>query len=318
MHSHQFNTCDRKILPVINLYNSHYDDANHPHEPIHSLVEKRLQLGTPFFGIEVSPYTTPNAPMAELNLNTFAALPCGVPLFVSTTWMAPDNVHTQPIVEAPSIRVAQAIRSVPVLMHITCGDLTADKLDHILAATGITNVMALRGDYVSPSQPMRHASDLISAIRTQHPAQISIAVAAYPDGHPDAPSAAADLQRLVDKVACGANLIITQICFSPTSLIQFIDQCRSTGIAIPILVGIFVPSTYASLVAVCRLCGVAMPVADLDAYRRRADDAVRFRAYSLGRAKAMIGELLDHGVVGFQFFTFNRFDVLLELLREVF
>lgn len=161
---------------------------------------------------------------------------------------------------------------------------------------------------------MQHASDLILSIRQQR-SDISIAVAAYPEVHPDAKSAADDLQSLVEKIACGANIIITQFCFSPTIIIDFINKCRSVGITVPILVGIFIPATYASLLAMCRICGVRMKDDDLEEYRRLAGDAAGFQETSLRNAKAMLRTLIDNGVVGFQFFTLNRFDLVLECLQ---
>lgn len=161
---------------------------------------------------------------------------------------------------------------------------------------------------------MRQASDLVRCIR-QHRPEISIAVAAYPEVHPNAESAAVDLQRLVEKTACGANLIITQFCFSVAKIINFISKCRSVGITIPILVGIFIPETYASLLAMCRCCGVMMAEEDLDEYRRVTDDDA-FRVVSLRKTKSMLRDLIKNGIFGFQFFTLNRFDLVLECVQE--
>lgn len=171
-------------------------------------------------------------------------------------------------------------------------------------------------DYISPTQPMLHASDLLRAIRLYR-SDISIAIAAYPEGHPDAESPELDLQRLVEKVTCGANIIITQICFTPKTIINFISKCRSAGITIPILVGIFIPETYSSLLAMCRVCSVKMTEDDLDEYRRQAQDPVGFRETSLRKATTMIRELIANGVIGFQFFTLNRFDMVLECWQRI-
>lgn len=138
MHNPINNQSERNPLKVINLIDH---NCKNNHEPIHRLIEKRLHTGTPFFAIEVSPFTNPNA--AELNLNDFVHHKSGLPLFASITWMAPDNVLTEPIDDAPAIKLAQTIRSVPTLLHITCGGLTENVLQQILSTAD--NVMALKG-----------------------------------------------------------------------------------------------------------------------------------------------------------------------------
>lgn len=138
MHSYINNKPIQKLLTVIDL------DINSrkPLELIHRLIEKRILSGKPFFGIEVSPCTSNAA--VQLNFNDFQHL-SELPLFTSITWMAPDNVHTKPITEAPSIKLAQTIRTVPVVLHLTCSDLTADVLEQIMATDVVTNIVALRG-----------------------------------------------------------------------------------------------------------------------------------------------------------------------------
>lgn len=111
---------------------------------IHHLVEKRLLSGTPFFGIEVAPYTNLRN-SADLNFQDFYSQSAGLPLFASITWMATVNVHADPILDAPSIKLARTIQTVPVMLHITCGDLKTDVLEQILMGTDISNIVALRG-----------------------------------------------------------------------------------------------------------------------------------------------------------------------------
>lgn len=126
----------QKLLTVIDLV-----DIQKPNKLIHELIKKRIETGSLFFGIEVSAYTKSNG--SDLNFNEFFNR-SGLPLFTSITWMAPDNINKAPIEEAPSIKLSQTILSVPVMMHITCADLTHDLLRQILSSD-VANVMALRG-----------------------------------------------------------------------------------------------------------------------------------------------------------------------------
>lgn len=164
---------------------------------------------------------------------------------------------------------------------------------------------------------MRHAVDLVREIRLLRP-EISIAVAAYPEMHPESESPTSDLQRLCEKIAIGnVNFIITQFCFSTSAIIDFIQRCRSVGITIPIVVGLFVPDTYRSLVGMCRVCSVRVSDEDLADFQRLSEDPDVFRRHSIRRCQTMVKELMESGVIGFQFFTINKFDVVLDCLEGI-
>lgn len=125
------------------------------------------------------------------------------------------------------------------------------------------------------------------------------------------------------QVVAGANFIITQICFSSRPIIDYIKNCRSRNIKIPILVGIFVPDNLRMLETILRLTKIHMPSDDLQEYRRHHDlGEGQFTEYAVRRAVEMIDSILSSDeveVYGLQFFSMNRFQnipLVLEKIRK--
>lgn len=157
---------------------------------------------------------------------------------------------------------------------------------------------------------MQHAIDLVHLIRQRLP-NTCVAVAGYPQVHPHATDASTDLQYLLDKCRAGASFIITQLCFSAATIRQFIGRCRAAGIAVPIVVGLYVPASFAALRAMCRVCQVPVDARTMGEYAEYAGRTdAEFQTFAVQRTREMIRELLQTDVVGFQFFTLNRFEAV--------
>ncbi|KAA9621909.1 5,10-methylenetetrahydrofolate reductase, partial [Escherichia coli] len=120
--------------------------------------------------------------------------------------------------------------------HLTCIDATRDELRTIARDywnNGIRHIVALRGDLPPGSgKPEMYAADLVGLLKEV--ADFDISVAAYPEVHPEAKSAKADLLNLKRKVDAGANRAITQFFFDVESYLRFRDRCVSAGIDVEI------------------------------------------------------------------------------------
>lgn len=79
---------------------------------------------------------------------------------------------------------------------------------------------------------------MIRWIREEYGDYFTVAASGYPLGHPEAPSYAADIRYLKDKVDAGAQFVITQLFFEPEVFEQFVRDCREAGITVPIIPGI--------------------------------------------------------------------------------
>src|SRR5260370_21721205 len=119
-------------------------------------------------------------------------------------------------------------------------------------AAGIRHIVALRGDppaggagYVPHPEGYAYAADLVAGLRRA--GNFEISVAAFPECHPEATSAAADLDNLKRKIDAGANRAITQFFFDVDVYLRFVERARAAGIAVPIMPGILPLTNFAQV-----------------------------------------------------------------------
>lgn len=123
---------------------------------ISDLINDKIKKREYFYGIEISSGRGPELDYSSLKTK---------PLFTAVTWLGEANVTAEPVQESPSVRLAKQIReSSPVLSHLSCFKLTNKKLEMFLN-DGVSNILAVRGDFVEAGQPFNYASDLVKEIR---------------------------------------------------------------------------------------------------------------------------------------------------------
>ena len=132
----------------------------------------------------------------------------------------------------------------PVAPHLSCIGSTRENIREILAdyrARGIRRLVALRGDLPSgmaEAGQFRYASELVEFIRAETGDHFRLAVAAYPEWHPQARTPREDLDAFARKVKAGADLAITQYFYNADAYFHFVDEVRARGVDIPIIPGI--------------------------------------------------------------------------------
>ncbi|WP_346926746.1 methylenetetrahydrofolate reductase [uncultured Arthrobacter sp.] len=147
---------------------------------------------------------------------------------------------------------------------------------------------------------------MVEFIRAETGDQFHIEVAAYPEVHPQARSARADLENFKRKAEAGANAAITQYFFNLDAYLNFVDECRALGIDIPIVPGIMPINNYSQLARFSDMCGAEIPRwlrLKLEAY---GDDIASIRAYGLDFVTGLCDELLEAGAPGLHFYTLNQ------------
>ncbi len=123
---------------------------------------------------------------------------------------------------------------------------TRDEVDAVARRyweAGVRHIVALRGDppagaseYTPHPGGYAQAEDLVRGLKRI--GDFDISVGAYPEGHPAAVSAEADLDFLKRKIDAGANRAITQYFFDTDVYLRFLDRCLAAGITVPIVPGI--------------------------------------------------------------------------------
>ena len=120
--------------------------------------------------------------------------------------------------------------------HVSCMGGTRQEIRSLLdlyRSKGCRRIVALRGDLPSGMASygdFRYASDLVSFIRDETGDYFHIEVAGYPETHPQADDAQADLAHFKRKVDAGANGVITQYFYNPDAYFRFADDARRLGI----------------------------------------------------------------------------------------
>jgi methylenetetrahydrofolate reductase (NADPH) len=164
------------------------------------------------FSFELFPPKT-EAGMEKLqaNVNELAKVK---PLYFSCTFGAGGSTRERTF-QSVAWLVSQGLDTAP---HLSCIGSTREEIIEILhqyKAEGIHRLVALRGDLPSGAGAgglgeLNYANELVSLIRQEFGDHFHIEVAAYPEFHPQAPSAEADMRNFMRKVEAGANAAITQ------------------------------------------------------------------------------------------------------------
>ena len=212
--------------------------------------------------IEVFPPKSPRRrPGSGRNLEQFVAVQ---PSFISVTCGAGGSGvdGTLPLVCAIQDRFG-----VPVAAHLTCAWSSRDEIDDLVREywrQGVRRIVALRGDapkgsdrYTPRADGYAYASDLIAGLKAV--ADFEISAGCYPEVHPEAASAEADLDNLRRKVDAGATRLITQYCFDTDQILRFRDRLVAAGITAEYVPGIMPIHNFTQIKRFSQGCGAGIP-----------------------------------------------------------
>lgn len=227
------------------------------------------------------------------------------PKFVSVTYGANsgERDRTHSIIKA--IHERTGLEAVP---HLTCIDASQSALRSIAEdywVNGIRHIVALRGDTQQNGvKPAMYAEDLVKLLKEI--ADFDISVAAYPEVHPEARSAQADLIALKRKIDAGANRAITQFFFDVESYLRFRDRCAAAGIEVEIVPGILPISNYKQVKRFSALTNVRVPSWIDRLFEGLDEDYETRKLVGANIAMDMVKILSREGVKDFHFYTLNR------------
>ncbi len=287
----------------------------------------------------------PRTPAAELALyESLDQLVAAGPEFVSVTYGASGSTRDA------SLGVLRHLLSttVPPMAHLTCVGWTYAEATRVIREfldAGLTSFLALRGD---PPAGFSEADDFLGdltsagelvqlihrvqeervpflqepvrgfpgAARIRSGEKVTIAVAAFPNGHPRSRSVEQDLDTLLAKEAAGANLAITQLVFEADDYLRFVDQARAAGVTMRILPGVMPILSVRRLHRMIELTGERMPDPLLARLTAAASDEEQ-HTVGIEHAVRMSRELLDGGASGLHLYTFNKHQAVLSVLDEL-
>jgi methylenetetrahydrofolate reductase (NADPH) len=196
--------------------------------------------------------------------------------------------------------------------HFSCIGATKAGVREQLAtlkAMGVKRLVALRGDLPSgygASGEFHYASDLVTFIRAETGDDFHIEVAAYPEVHPQAKSAEADLQAYVDKVKAGADSAITQYFYNTDAYFRFVDEAHKRGADVPVVPGIMPITSSTQLLRFSDACGAEIPRWIRLRLQGYGDDMASIQAFGLEVVTDLCDQLITAGVPALHFYSLNQ------------
>ena len=212
---------------------------------------------------------------------------------------------------------------VDVAPHLSCVGSTREQIIEILEGykkQGIKRIVALRGDKPSGTvsgSDFNYANELVSFIRDQFNDDFLLEVAAYPEFHPQAESAAKDLQNFKRKVEAGAHSAITQYFYNTDAYFRFVESCEKMHMDIAITPGVMPIINFSSLARFSDACGAEIPRWLRKRLQDFGDDIESIKAFGADVVTNMCQRLLDEGAPGLHFYTLNQADATLEIWKNL-
>ena len=233
------------------------------------------------------------------------------PSFVSVTYGADGSTRERTHRVVTRIQHETTLTGAP---HLTCiGAARGEILDIARGYwdEGVRHLVALRGDppqgeggYRAHTDGFAFAAELVAALVRVAPFDIS--VAAYPEVHPEAHSAQADLENLKRKIDAGASRAITQFFYDTGTFLRFRDRCAAAGISAPIVPGVLPITRFAQVRRFAERCGASIPAWLQERFEGLEEDPDTRRLIAANVAIEQVQELKGHGVTEFHFYTLNR------------
>lgn len=243
------------------------------------------------------------------------------PAFFSVTFGAGGSTQEKTIETVKEIQQQSDFDAAP---HLSCIGSTIDNILKLLEdykANGIRRIVALRGDtpsgWAGSIGEFKYANQLVEFIRAKTGSYFHIEVAAYPEFHPQARSAKADLDFFVQKVQAGANSAMTQYFYNADAYFNFVDSCNLRGVDIPIIPGIMPITNYEQLTRFSDICGAEIPRWIRKRLEDLQDDKKSLQDFGLDVVTKLCERLLAEGAPGLHFYTLNKADTTLEVAKRL-
>ena len=270
-------------------------------------ISELLAPGRPLVSFEFFPPKTPAGDAALVR--TIDALKPLSPSFVSVT-------RTGGKPREATIELVGKIRALGIeaAAHVTGIEASRDEIAAVLdllAAQGIDNMVALRGDvppdpaFRRPADGFRYAADLVRFIRERGHG-LCLAGAGHPEGHPECRDLDLGVAHLKAKVDAGLDLVITQLFYDNADYFRFVERIRRAGMSVPVIAGIMPVTNVPQIERITALSGNQIPAPLRAALERVRDDEQAALEVGVEWTTRQCAELIRGGVPGIHFYTLNQ------------
>ena len=242
------------------------------------------------------------------------------PDYVSCTFGAGGSTLSYTPETVQRLREKHGLDAAP---HVSCMGGSREEIRQLLKlyrAMGCRRLVALRGDLPSGMARMgdlRYASDLVAFIRAEHGDFFHVEVGCYPECHPQAEDALADLRNFKAKADAGADGAITQYFYNADAYFRFVDDVRKLGVQIPIVPGVMPISNFTQLKRFSDACGAEIPRWVGKRMQAYGDDADSIREFAAELVAGLCTRLIEGGAPGLHFYTLNLSKPTLNVLAQL-
>ncbi|MDB6163023.1 MAG: 5,10-methylenetetrahydrofolate reductase [Xanthomonadaceae bacterium] len=263
-------------------------------------------------------YPPKNDEQREQLDRTAIRLKSRAPDYVSCTFGAGGSTLSYTSETVRQLKQTHGLEAAP---HVSCMGGSREEIRELLQlyrALGCRRLVALRGDLPSGMARMgdlRYASDLVAFIREQHGDWFHIEVGCYPETHPQAEDALADLRNFKAKIDAGADGAITQYFYNPDAYFRFVDDARRLGVDVPVVPGIMPISNFSQLKRFSDACGAEIPRWIVKRMQAYGDDSESVRAFAAELVADMCRRLVAGGAPALHFYTLNLSKPTLNVLN---
>ena len=257
-------------------------------------------------------------------LNTLPVLCNLKPDFISCTYGAGGGSREKTL---DIVELIQNKHHVPSVAHLTCVLHTKDAIKDILTEMkrrGICNVLALRGDppkddpsWMPGESNFKYSWELVAFIREHFKDHFSIGVAGFPEGHLLCPDRQLDAQYLKNKIAHGADYVITQLFFNNQDYFDYVARLRELGVTSRVIPGILPITDYPALVRFSSMCGASISQEVHDIFKPIAGDPQRTLEAGINFCLKQSRELLQGSAPGLHFYTLNKIHPVDIIIKEL-
>jgi methylenetetrahydrofolate reductase (NADPH) len=272
-------------------------------------IDQMFEERRPVFSFEFFP---PKTDDGQRTLEgTLAELKEDQPEYVSVTYGAGGSTRERTVEITKWLKQDLGIEA---MAHLSCVGESKERVAEILeelAAVGIENVLALRGDpprgedeWTPHPGGLHYSTELIELIRERF--DFCVGAACFPEVHPEAPDLATDLGFAKQKVDAGASFLITQLFLDNELYFDFVDAARAAGITVPIIPGIMPITNYKQIKTITGMCGATLPDELERELNERANDGEAVAELGVAYATLQCSDLLARGAPGIHFYTLNR------------
>ncbi|MGI5928678.1 methylenetetrahydrofolate reductase [NAD(P)H] [Pseudoflavonifractor sp.] len=229
------------------------------------------------------------------------------PDFMSVTYGAGGGTSDYTVGIAAGIRDKYGVEP---LAHLTCASSTREHVHQVLGKlkeSSISNVLALRGDIPeggAPAHDYHHAAELVREIKAS--GDFCVGGACYPEGHPESPTKASDIDYLKAKVEAGCEFLTTQMFFDNNILYNFLYRIREKGITVPVVAGIMPVTNGKQMARICKLSGTYLPEKFKAIVDKFGDNPAAMRQAGVAYAAGQIIDLIANGVNHIHIYSMNK------------